>query len=111
MLNKTLFCAAAVLPMRIPSVLLPLLPVREISSRLLFDPSTSIAGVPDVVHVSPWMPRVSTVPLMFTHVPTFDIERLEYGPELFEVPWGLLLMIPSKESAVPIMFENATSST
>jgi hypothetical protein len=48
---------------------------------------------------------------MLTHVPTFDIERFEYGPELFEVPWGLLLMIPSKESAVPFMFENATSST
>ena len=40
-----------------------------------------------------------------------DVKANNLGPELFEVPWGLLLMIPSKESAVPFMFENATSST
>ena len=76
MLKRTLFCAGAVLPIRIPSGFDPL---REMSSKLLLDPSKSIAA-PEfvlVLQVRPWMPRVLLETLILTQIPTPDIVRFE----------------------------------
>src|SRR5580692_9151407 len=58
---------------------------------------------PVVEHVNPCTPRVGN-DLIFRHVPTFDIVRLVYGPELN----ALLFSI---SSAMFAMFVKATSFT